>query len=284
MRLLVTGAAGRLGRRVCDMLNSRGHTVIGIDVAELDIVNYGAVQHFFMESAPQAVIHCAAMTNVDRCAEVPDEANTINGLGTQNIALACQRINAALCYISTNEVFDGAKNGPYLEYDPLRPINPYGYSKFIGEQAIRELLPRHYVVRTSWVFAHGGVNFLQKIYAAAQAGKPLSVVTDEIASPTYADDLAEALCKLITTERFGTYHLVNDGSASRYDFARFALDCYGMKAVPIAPMKLEQFKRASTPPPCAILRNFVGAAAGITLRPWQDAVRAFVDRELHPPA
>src|SRR5258707_13564328 len=120
------------------------------------------------------------MTNVDRCAEQPELALQVNGVGTQNVALAAQRVNAAICYLHTNEVFDGKKGTPYLEYGPTGPINPYGYSKWVGEQVVREATPRHMIVRTSWIFAHGGTNFLQKIVERAANGGPLPVVVNEI--------------------------------------------------------------------------------------------------------
>ncbi len=279
MKILIIGAGGRLGKRVVHFLEQQGHIVASSTEDDLDMTNYGAVMDRVRGESPSLVVNCAAMTDVDRCALYPDEANLINGIGTQIIALACQRYDAALCHISTNEVFDGERSQPYLEYDTPRPINAYGYSKWLGEQFVRDLLTRFYIVRTSWLFAHGGVNFLQKIYAAAQAGKPLSVVTDEIAAPTYNEDLAVAIAALVGTQRYGIYHLLNDGSASRYEFARHALDCYGMQDYPIAPISSAQFSRPSKPPACAILRNFVGAAAGIVLRDWKSAVAAFVEQE-----
>jgi len=144
---------------------------------------------------------------------------------------------------------------------------------------IRDILPQHYIVRTSWLFAHGGTNFLQKILQAAQAGKPLAVVVDEVAAPTYTNDLIDAIAALITTERYGIYHFVNAGHASRYDFARYALDYSGFTATPIRRIISAQFPRASHPPTYSVLRNFIGAQMGITLRDWQSAVRAFLDQE-----
>lgn len=275
MRILITGAGGRLGGYLSRVLLSQGHDIISATHHDLDVTSYPDVRRYWQSAAPELVIHCAALTNVDRCAEFPDEAYLANGLGTKNVALACQYVDAALCYISTNEVFDGEQTTPYLEYDAPRPINPYGYSKWIGEQAVRHHIARHYIVRIAWLFAHNGGNFLQKIVAMAGAGKPLSVVTDEIASPTYLDDLAPALAALVASEQYGTYHLTNAGAASRYEFARHILDCSGFKGYPIQPITLAQFSRPSRPPKYSALRNFMAAHIGITLRPWQEAVADF---------
>jgi dTDP-4-dehydrorhamnose reductase len=279
MRIFVTGAAGNVGRRLFEVLNERRHEVTGIDIAELDITDFQATVRRISAVRPELVIHCAAMTNVDRCAERPDEALRINGMGTQNIAIACQRISAAMCYISTNEVFDGESSVPYLEYDMPRPINPYGKSKWVGEQVVRDLVTCHFIVRTSWLFAHSGVNFLQKIVGVAAAGRPLCVVTNEVACPTYAEDFVPALIQLVETGRYGIYHLVNEGRSSRYDFARYILDAYGYADYPIQKIIGAQYPRPSSPPVYSVLQNFMAAQVGITLRPWADAVAAFVEHE-----
>jgi len=279
MKILVTGARGLLGRRLLTELSIRGHDPVGTEHATLDMTDFSQTQRVIGEAQPDLVIHCAAMTQVDRCAEQPDEALRINGFGTQQLALVCQKFGLPLAYISTNEVFDGERVAGYLEYDQPRPINPYGYSKWVGEQAVRDLLPQHYIIRTSWGFAHGGDNFLHKVIKAAARGDSLSVVTNEVAAPTYTDDLAEAVARLVETGRYGIYHLVNDGRASRYQFARYLLDCAGYADTPIAPIISAQRPRPSKPPVYGVLRNYVAAQIGITLRPWQDAVSEFFARE-----
>lgn len=292
MRIVITGARGNVGNSLYRKLtheskhesNAANHHVVGTATAAdarhaLDITDMEGVSFLMSQFKPDLVIHCAALTNVDQCAQDPDLALRINAIGTQNIALACQKAGAAMCYLSTNEVFDGTGNHSYMEYDPPHPANPYGYSKWVGEQMVTEVLPRHFIVRTAWVFAHTGNNFVQKIAARAQSGEPLSVVVDEIGSPTYAEDLTDALIALIQTRRYGTYHLVNEGSASRYEFARHILDCHGLDQVSIAPLLQKHFDRPSTPPPYSPLRNFTAAQLGIKLRPWREAVKAFVEHD-----
>jgi dTDP-4-dehydrorhamnose reductase len=279
MKVLITGANGNMGGRLLREMSARGDDAHGIDVDSLNITDFDTVMDHVATLRPELVIHCAALTNVDKCALEPDLALTVNGIGTQNVALACQRVGAAMCYLSTNEVFDGQRGTPYLEYDVTHPINPYGYSKWFGEQAIRDLLPQHYIVRTSWIFAHGGVNFLQKIMERAASGQSLSVVVNEIGSPTYGEDLVAALLQLIGTGRYGIYHLTNEGYTSRYEFARYILDCYGYSDVPITKALNVQYPRPSRPPVYGALRNTIAAHMGIKLRDWREAVAAFVARE-----
>lgn len=278
MRILVTGAAGRLGGRLVQVLSSQ-HDVTGIDIAELDITDFAAVRAFIGDVKPEIVLHPAAWTDVDGCAREPEKALGINGYGAHNVAVAAAQIDAAILYVSSNEVFEGTARQPYSEYDPTHPTNPYAYSKWYGEQAVMRVNPRHYVVRIAWLFAHGGKNFLQTILSAAQQNKVLRVVTDEVANPTYNNDAAEAMARLIETRRYGIYHLTNAGMCSRYAFARYVLDQAGYIDTPIQPITSREWRRLSQPPAYTGLWNFAGAALGITLRPWQEAVQAFLQQE-----
>jgi dTDP-4-dehydrorhamnose reductase len=279
MRILITGAAGRLGRRLTERLRST-HDVTGIDSAELDLTHFAATHAFITHHQPELVIHTAAWTDVDGCARDPARAVLVNGYGTQHVALGAAAVGAAMLYVSTNEVFDGSRSAPYHEYDTPAPANAYGQSKWVGEQAVRQHLPRHYILRTAWLFAHGGRNFVQAVLNAAREGKPLRVVTDEIATPTYNDDLVEAIDRLIVTGRFGTYHFTNAGECSRFEFARYVLDRAGHAGTPIARITHHEWARASTPPLRSVLANTAGLVVGIVLRPWQEAVDAFLQKEV----
>ncbi len=279
MHILITGAQGRLGQQLMNLLAQGDHTISGIDIDTVDITDRAAVQQAFDTATPQLVIQYAALNAVDHCAEHPDAALETKALGTQHIAIACQQHDAALVYVSTNEVFAGRTYREHLEYDCTAPVNPYGYSKWVGEQIVRDLVRRHYIVRTSWLFAHGGRNFIQAILDRAQAGQPLRVVTNEVSSPTYNNDLAAAIIQLITMQQYGIYHLVNEGYASRYAFAREILDLAGYTDTAIEPIALTEYPRASRPPEYALLRNLAAARLGITLRPWQDALAAFLAAE-----
>lgn len=275
MRVFITGIRGQLGRMLHFAL--KGHEITGIDLPECDITDRPQIENAIAEAKPDVVIHCAAMTDVERCARDSQTAYRINGLGTQNVALACQTSGAVLLYVSTNEVFDGSAQQPYLEFDTPNPINPYARSKLAGEWYTRHLLTRFFIVRTAWLYAAGGRNFPHRIIQLADERGSLNVVTDEVGSPTYVVDLAQAIDRLIITDQYGVLHFVNAGACSRYDFAREILRLTGRSTVPITPTTLSAYQRDSRPPPYAPLANIAGAAIGIHLRPWQDALADFLD-------
>ncbi|MEQ8673072.1 MAG: dTDP-4-dehydrorhamnose reductase [Aggregatilineales bacterium] len=276
MRILVTGANGRFGS---GMVRKLAQGVYAATRADFDFTDFSATRAFIHDYKPEIIIHPAAWTDVDGCAREPEKAIQINGFGTQHIAIASAEIGCAMVYISSNEVFDGRQGVPYREYDTTQPANPYGYSKMVGERALLSLNPKHYIVRTAWLFAHGGKNFIQAIFSAAEAGKRLRVVTDEVANPTYNDDLVDAVASLIKTGRYGIYHFVNSGACSRYTFARYILDNSGYPDVPIEPISSREWSRPSHPPTYSSLANMAGEMQGITLRSWQAAVDAFLEAE-----
>jgi dTDP-4-dehydrorhamnose reductase len=274
MRVFITGVKGQLGRTLEAFLS--GHELTGVDLPECDITERSQIEAAITTAKADIVIHCAAMTDVDGCARDPDAAYRVNGLGTQNVALACQSAGAAMLYVSTNEVFDGTASRPYTEFDAPHPINPYARSKLAGEWYTRHLLNRFFIVRTAWLYAPGGRNFPHRIVQLADERGSLRVVTDEVGSPTYVADLAQAIAQLIHTGRHGVYHFVNEGVCSRFEFAREILRLTGRAAIPVVPTTLAEFRRDSTPPPYAPLANVAGAAIGIRLRPWEAALAEFL--------
>ncbi len=276
MRILLTGHKGQLGRTLTPLLEKAGHAVAGADLPERDITARAAFLKLARDVRPDLILHPAALTDVDRCAREPALAYRVNGMGTQNVALAAQAVGAELLTVSTNEVFDGCASAPYHEWDARRPINPYGRSKLAAEWYTQNLCSRFYIVRTAWLYAAGGSNFPHKMIQLADKYGALKVVTDEVGNPTYVEDLARAIVQLLETHAYGIYHFVNAGSASRYDFAEEILRLSGRGDVPIEPITSDYFQRDSTPPPYAPLANTAGAALGIALRPWQEAVAAFL--------
>ncbi len=274
MRVFITGSKGQLGRAL--QAQFVDDVVFPADLPECDITDRPCVTQAIGESRPDVVIHAAAMTDVDGCARDPDAAYRVNALGTQNVALACQSAGCAMLYISTNEVFEGRKTEPYLEFDATNPINAYGRSKLAGETSVRDLLTRFYIVRTAWLYGKDGNHFVRKIIRRADEQGHLRVVADEIGSPTYTEDVAGGVRRLIQAGAYGIYHFVNDGIASRYDFAHEILRLSGRGHVPIEPITLADFARPSTPPPYTPLRNLCGKALGITFRPWQEALADYV--------
>lgn len=274
MRIVIIGAQGQLGAALQRALG--GHILTSYDLPELDITDGSAVRAVLTPGRYDAAINTAAYTDVDGCARDPALAYRVNGLGAQNVALACDSAEIPLVHISTNEVFPGLKPAGYNEWDTLQPINPYGVSKAAGEFYVRHLTRRHYIVRTAWLFAPGGRNFIHAILQRARQTGQLRVVTNEVSNPTYVDDLAAAIGLLLVSGQFGTYHLTNAGSCSRYTFAAEILRQTNLSHIPITPILSQEFKRASSPPAYCALCNNAAAALGITLRPWTTALTDYL--------
>jgi dTDP-4-dehydrorhamnose reductase len=278
MRILITGGGGHLATALQTELSQ--HELFAFPRAELDITNKEAVFTAVSTTSPDLIIHTAAYTNVDGCAKDPDYAYKVNGLGTQNVALACQQFGAALVHISSNEVFAGDNPAGYEEWMPRNPVNVYGRAKAAAEVHVQNLLTRFYIVRTAWLYAPLGRNFIHAILDRARQTGQLHVVTDEVGNPTYTQDIAQAVGQLIETEQYGIYHLVNGGSCSRWEFANEILRLAGLTDVANTPILGKEFKRPSTPPPYCALHNIAGKAIGIELRPWQEALAYYFSQHV----
>ncbi len=277
MRIYITGSQGQLGRAL--MRRLAHDDLLGVDLPEVDLTDLAATRSSIAAFRPEVIIHAAAMTDVDGAARNPDLAYRVNALGTRNVAVVGEALGATLLAISTNEVFDGTQAAPYLEFDRTNPINPYAKSKLAAEQFVRDLTHRYYIIRTAWLYGLGGNHFVRKIITRADTEGTLRVVTDEVSSPTYTEDLITALEQLIPTGAYGIYHFTNAGACSRYEFAQKILELSGRGHIPITPTLLKDYPRPSTPPLYAPLRNFCGAQIGITLRPWADALADYLAHE-----
>ena len=274
MRYFITGARGQLGATLVDMLPES--SVFAMRFPEYDITDIESMRHAFDGQSIDVVIHCAAYTDVDGCALNPETANLINAIGTKNIANICAEYGAAMVLLSTNEVFDGRKPYSYTEQDIPGAINTYGESKLAAERYTVDILERYYIVRTSWMYAAGGANFVHTILDLASKGQDIAVVTDELGAPTYAQDLALAIIELVDKAPYGIYHLVNSGHVSRYGFARQVVNLTGDRSLDIKPILLSEYQRESCPARNGILSNCVASSYGITLRPWQTALGEFL--------
>jgi dTDP-4-dehydrorhamnose reductase len=274
MRILITGANGQLGLALQRALTD--HTALPTDVGEMDITNYRDTLRVFEEFKPDAVIHAAAYTNVDGCERDPDGAYRLNALGTKYVALACQSVGATLVYVSTNCVFDGNKTTPYLEYDAPNPISVYGSTKLAGEQIVQTLMNRFYIVRTAWLYGDGPRNFIRTVVRLANERDSITMVSDEVGSPTYARDLARGIAELIETSVYGVYHLTNEGICSRYDLTAEILRLIGKTSITLLPMSLKDYDRPSRPPLYSPLRNVCAAELGIVLPPWEEALKDYL--------
>jgi len=268
MRIAIIGSKGQLGTALQARL--AGNTLLPLDLPELDITDPFQVRSALERFAPEVVIHAAAMTNVDQCETEPDLAYRVNALGTQNVALACQRCDATMVYISTDYIFDGAKGAPYFEYDTPAPLSVYARSKLAGEWATQTLLRRFYIARTAWLYTPGGRNFVQTVLRLAREKGALTMVTDESGSPTFAPDLADAIARLIPTQVYGIYHFTNSGTCSRYEWAKEILRLAGLAHVPVTPS--QNYVRPAPVPKHVELRNLCGAQVGIRFRPWAEAL------------
>jgi dTDP-4-dehydrorhamnose reductase len=270
MKILITGASGQLGLALQHALP--GHELLPLDHARLDVTSSAAVRTAIVDARPDVVIHPAAWTDTAGCERDPERALLVNATGARNVAEAAREAGATLVLVSTNEVFDGEKGAPYDEDDAPNPINAYGRSKLAGEVAVRETLPEHYIVRTSWLYGPGRASFPEKVLQNARQHGKLRLVTDEVASPTLTGDLAAAIAKLIETREFGTYHLANEGKCSRKEWAEEVLRLAGVE-VPIEATTQQAYGLPFRKPEHSTLANNRALALGITLRPWREALR-----------
>lgn len=276
MRILVTGANGQLGHDVMSELKKRCHTAIGTDIRDMDITNNESVHEFFNKRKPECVIHCAAFTAVDLAEDKKDECNLINAVGTENIADACEKLDAALIYLSTDYVFSGDGDMPWKESDIRHPLNIYGMSKYKGELAA-ERLKKHYIVRISWVFGKNGNNFVKTMLRLAQTNNELKVVCDQIGSPTYTVDLAKLLVDMAEGTAYGTYHATNEGNyCSWYEFAGEIFKQCGKK-IALTPVKSDEFPaKAKRPHNSRMSKEKLSENGFQHLPDWKDALSRFL--------
>lgn len=219
MKVLVTGANGQLGYDVVKELQKQNIECYGAARKDFDIVDFNGTEKFIANYMPDVVIHCAAYTSVDKAEDEQGLCYLVNASATENIAEFCRKINAKMMYISTDYVFDGAKDGFYEVDDEPNPINVYGKTKLLGEQAVQRILDKYFIVRISWVFGEHGNNFVKTMLRLGKERKEISVVADQYGSPTYTADLAALLVEMIKTDKYGVYHATNEGVCTWAEFA-----------------------------------------------------------------
>ena len=297
MNILITGANGQLGNELTSMLSSgqaeigpipaayRGSRVTAVDVDRLDITDSAAVQAFIEAEKPELIINCAAMTNVNGCESAPDTAMKINAIAPRFLAAAAQKIGAKLVHVSTDYVFDGdgarASDDsiiPYTEWDVCAPCSVYGKSKWLGEQYVREVCPRTFVVRTAWLYGYVGGNFVKTIWKnGAQKGE-LKVVDDQMGNPTNANDLAYHILKLALTDTYGVYHCTGTGVCSWYDFACEIIRLAGVPCR-VAPCTTDEYPTPAKRPAYSALDNaMLRCTVGDEMREWKAALAVYVEK------
>lgn len=275
MKVLVTGANGQLGYDVIKRLNELHDEPIGADRDEFDITDRKSTEDFILATKPDAVVHCAAYTAVDKAEDDEENCQKVNVDGTENIALACQKCGAKLVYISSDYVFGGSGTQP-LEIDsPTAPQNVYGKTKLGGEEQAKKC-EKHFIIRTSWVFGINGGNFVKTMLRLADTHDSLTVVDDQTGSPTYTPDLAKLICDMIKTEKYGTYHASNEGYCT---WAQFAAEIMrqGKKSTKIIPCTTAEYPaKALRPENSRLSKRCLDDAGFARLPEWQDALTRFL--------
>lgn len=277
MRVLVTGAKGQLGTDLMNELKKRGLEGIGVDVEEMDITDAAICKSVISQSKADAVIHCAAYTAVDAAEDDVERCRRINGEGTRNVAAACRDAGVKMMYISTDYVFDGEGTRPWEPDDQRNPLNVYGLTKCEGELAVEELLDQYFTVRIAWVFGVAGKNFIKTMLRLGKERGAVSVVDDQVGSPTYTYDLARLLVDMIQTDKYGRYHATNEGLCSWYEFAKEIFHQAGMDDVKVTPVSSDQFPAKAKRPANSRMSKAKLTENGFELMPtWQDALSRFL--------
>ncbi len=280
MKVLVTGVKGQLGYDVVKELTKRNHEAVGVDIEEMDITDFSAVEKVLTAVKPDAVIHCAAWTAVDAAEDNSDKVMKINVDGTANIAKVCKAIDAKMVYISTDYVFDGTGEAPW---DPdckdYAPQNVYGMSKLGGEKAVAEILSKYFIVRIAWVFGKNGNNFIKTMLRLSETHDTLRVVDDQIGTPTYTYDLSRLLVDMIETEKYGYYHATNEGGY--ISWAEFAAEIFkqAKKSTKVIPVTTAEYglSKAKRPFNSRLDKSKLTLNGFERLPLWQDALKRYLE-------
>ncbi|HEX3014105.1 MAG TPA: dTDP-4-dehydrorhamnose reductase [Methanobacterium sp.] len=275
MKVLIIGSEGMLGHDLVDILSAENE-ISTTTIDTLDITDINKTIKTVKEINPDVVVHAAAFTNVDGSESNSDLAYKVNVLGTRNVAAACNEADSALVYICTDYVFDGTKGSSYYEYDQTNPLSVYGKTKHLGEVYIRDILNKFYIVRTAWLYGFHGPNFVTTMLNLAKTNDTISVVSDQIGSPTYTLDLANAIAQLIKKPAYGIYHVTNSGHCSWYEYAREIFDIAGVD-VELKPVTTEEFGSPAPRPKYSVLENYNWKMEGFPeIRSYKEALREYM--------
>ena len=278
MKVLVTGAGGQLGFDVVRELKARGQEAVGVDHQTMDITDADCVERVIRETAPDAVIHCAAYTAVDAAEEDEEQCRRVNADGTRYIAGVCKALDIKLIYISTDYVFDGQGERPWEPGDERNPQNVYGRTKYEGELAVQDMLEKYFILRVTWTFGVNGKNFVKTMLRLAENHDTLRVVDDQIGSPTYTYDLAKLLADMVQTDRYGIYHATNEGVCSWCEFARAIFREAGLgEKVKVLPVSTQEYGAKAARPLNSRMSNDKLVENGFGRLPsWQDALTRYL--------
>jgi len=276
MKILVTGVKGQLGYDVVREGESRGLEMFGTDVDNMDITDAGQVKQVIEDYRPDAVIHCAAYTAVDAAEDNQELCRKINVDGTRNIAEVCKAMDIPMMYFSTDYIFNGQGENFWKEDDEKQPLNVYGQTKYEGELAVQELIQKYFILRISWVFGVNGNNFIKTMLRLGKERGTVGVVSDQIGSPTYTYDLAKLVVDMIQTDKYGAYHVTNDGICSWYEFACEIFRQAGLD-VKVTPLTTAEYPAKAARPFNSRMSKDKLINAGFEMLPgWQDALRRYL--------
>ena len=276
MRVLVTGVKGQLGHDVMNELEKRGYEGIGVDVEEMDITDRETVERVMREVHPDKVVHCAAWTAVDDAEDKVELCRKINAYGTENIARMCKELSAPMIYLSTDYVFDGEGTRPWEPDDERHPLNVYGQTKYEGELAVEKYLDAYFIVRIAWVFGVNGKNFIKTMPRLSETHDTITVVDDQVGSPTYTYVLARLLVDMLETEKYGRYHATNEGLCSWYEFAKEIFRQAG-REVKVIPVSSEEYPaKAKRPHNSRMNKDKLREMGFAPLPAWEDALSRYL--------
>ena len=301
MRILVTGARGQLGKAVIrellgknqdfefklmltvsndaswnslyNWMKDEGFLDARAEITALDIRDYYLVKAALSSFMPDVVINCVAYTAVDDCEDHEEEARLVNETGVKNLALAAKEIGAVLVHISTDYVFDGNGTSPYTEDEEVNPVNAYGRTKALGERAVFENMEKYFIIRTAWLYGEGK-NFVKTMISLSEKNKTLRVVSDQIGSPTSANELARFIVYLIQTDKYGIWHGVCDGSTSWYEFTKEIMKLTGKEEVEVLPIKSEEYRTKAKRPYFSVLSN----KTDFKIKSWEEALKEYLQK------
>ena len=276
--ILVTGSTGQLGSDVVKELLKRGYSTLSPNRSELNLCSEDNIRNYILNSNCEAIVHCAAYTQVDKAEDEKDLCIKINATATKHIVKCAKILDIPMIYISTDYVFDGTKDGEYTENDETNPINIYGESKLAGEKYVQEILDKYYIVRTSWVFNINGKNFIETMLRLSKANNQLSIVNDQIGSPTYTKDLSRLLVDMLETSKYGLYHATNEGYCSWYEFANTIFKLANINIDIRAINSNEYASRAKRPLNSKLSKDKLIEYGFKPLPHWEDALKDYLIR------
>lgn len=279
-RIWVVGAQGQVGSSFLKLIDRTAVELFATDIEDIDVTDSDSVKMFTDMNRPQIIINCAGLTDPKRCREDKDEAFRVNALGARNLSVAARSVNARMVQISTDDVFNGKLNIPFDEFDSPKPLSVYGKSKLAGENFVKDIAPKHLIIRSSWVYGQGN-NFLSHVIRKAKKGEEIIVSSGQFATPTPADSVAKIIYHLLMENSYGTYHATCQGFCSRYEFAKKITELAGFTDAKVSQQFDAPNAKAALRPNYTVLDNMMLRISGFDLLPnWEDCLTEYMQANL----